>query len=160
MTKALQQRASYDRPYWVSYSSFHYSERQIRWLIENEGSFEQGSWPREPAGEYITEKYDRHERCWVEWIGCGSTTEDHQGKTSSKSEASFCKAKIIHGDVMQRIDKAGTPGKLLLAQLRAGYTLLDDEAYNALRYVCGNKLKISGYIKWLAQHRRREQLII
>jgi len=149
MAKALQQAASYDRPYWVSYSAFHYGERQIRWLIENEEYFEEGSWPREPAGEYLTEKYDRHERRWVEWIGCGSTEEDHQGNGPAKSEASFCKAKEIHGDVRDRIKRAGTPGKLLLAQLRAGYALLDVEAYHALRYVCGNKPKKTPFNDWL-----------
>jgi hypothetical protein len=148
---------SYDRPYWVSYSAFRYSEQQIRWLIENEEYFEEGCWPREPVGEYITERYDRHERRYVEWIGCGSTTEDHQGKISAKSEASFCKAKIIQGDVMQRIDKAGTPGKLLLAQLRAGYTLLDEEAHGALRYVCGDNPKKTSYEKWASQRRRRSE---
>ena len=161
MTKTLQlnnsRPPSYDRPYWVNYSNFHYGERQIRWVIENEAYFEEGCWPGEPAGEYLTERYDRHERRYVEWIGCGSTTEDHQGKTSAKSEASFCKATIIHGDVMQRLDKAGTPGKLLLAQLRAGYTLLDEEAYNALRYVCGYEAKKTSYKKWDWQRRRRNE---
>ena len=156
---AISSITSYDRSYWVSYSMFHYSERQIRWLIENEECFEEGYWPREPAGEYITEKYDRHERRYVEWIGCGSTTEDYQGKTSAKSEASFCKAKIIQGDVMQRINKAGTPGKLLLAQLRAGYTLLDDEAYNALLYVCGNKPKKSSLDDWSRCKKNRSYFI-
>jgi hypothetical protein len=157
MTRTLQQITSYDRPYWVSYGFFHYSERQIRWLIENEESFEEGCWPREPVGEYITEKYDRHERCWVEWIGCGSTIEDHQGKAPAMSEASFCKAKEIHGDVKDRIKKADIPGKLLLAQLRAGYTYLDEDAYAALRYVCGNKPKKSSYEKWVSQRRRRNE---
>lgn len=153
MTKTLQQNslrnASYDRPYWVSYSAFRYSEQQIRWLIENEEYFDEGCWPREPAGEYITERYDRHEKRYVEWIGCGSTIEDSQGKTSIKGEASFCKAKIIHGDVMQRIKNAGTPGKLLVAQVRAGYTCLDDEAYHALIYVCGKNPKKTPYDTWL-----------
>jgi hypothetical protein len=157
MTKALQQTTSYDRPYWVSYSSFHYSELQIRWLLGNEDCFEEGCWPKEPAGEYITEKYDRHERCWVEWMGCGSNMVDHQGKGPAKSEAFFCKAKEIYGDVKQRIERAGTPGKLLLAQLRAGYTLLDDEAYNALKYVCGNKLKKTSFLEWDRQRRRRNK---
>ncbi len=155
MTKALQQSASYDRPYWVSYSAFHYTELQIRWLIENEECFEEGSWPREPVGEYITEKYDRHERRWVEWIGCGSTFEDHLGKGPVSSEASFCKAKDIYGDVKERLKKTGTSGKLLLAQLRAGYTLLDDEAYNALIYVCGKDPKKTSYNTWLRGRKYR-----
>lgn len=148
--------ASYDRPYWVSYSSFHYSERQIRWVIENEECFEEGCWPREPTGEYITERYDRHERRWIDWIGCGSTVEAHRGKGSVSSEASFCKAKEIYGDVMQRIDKIGTHGKLLLAQLRAGYSSLDDEAHNALKYVCGNQPKKTFYSDWLRGRKNRE----
>ena len=158
MTRALEQNASYDRPYWVSYSAFHYNERQIRWLIENEEYFEEGSWPREPAGEYITERYDRHERRWVEWIGCGSTIEDHQGKGPVTNEASFCKAKDIYGDVKDRIKKAGTPGKLLLAQLRAGYTLLDHEAYTGLKYVCGKNPKKTSFETWALQRRRRNEL--
>ena len=155
MTRALERITSYDRPYWVSYSAFHYSELQIRWVIENEDCFEEGCWPREPAGEYITEKYDKHEKRYVEWIGCGSTIEDHQCKGPVSSEASFCKAKEIHGDVMQRIDKTDTPGKLLLAQLRAGYTFLDDEAFNALRYVCGSKPKKTCFSVWNRHKRKR-----
>jgi hypothetical protein len=157
MTRALEQITSYDRPYWVSYSAFHYGEQQIRWLIENEDCFEEGCWPKEPAGEYITEKYDRHERRYVEWVGCGSTVEDRQGKTPVTNEASFCKAKEIYGDVKDRIKNAGTPGKLLLAQLRAGYACLDDEACQAMKYVCGAEPKKTSYKKWDRQRRRRNE---
>jgi hypothetical protein len=156
MARTLKPITSFDRPYWVSYSAFHYSERQIRWLIENEGCFEEGFWPKEPAGEYVTEKCDRHERRWVEWIGCGSTIEVHPGKPPAMNEASFCKAKEIYGDVKDRIDNAGTPGKLLLAQLRAGYSCLDNDAENALRFVSGKKSKKTSYVKWLWQSRNRK----
>ena len=157
ITRTLQQSTSYDKPYWVSYSDFHYSEQQIRWLIENEESFEEGCWPREPASEYITEKYDRHEKRYVEWIGCGMDNRQ-PGHSPKVCEGLFCKAAEIYGEVIRRIEATGKDGKLLLAQIRAGYTCLDEDASDALGYIGGQKTKLSKYADWLRQRRRRRNL--
>jgi hypothetical protein len=143
--------------YWTSYGDFHFSRRQIRWLVDNEDYFMTGAWPPEPAGEYLTDRWDKHEKAWVEWITCGIALEERNGKRTIKHEASFCKAAEVYGEVMTRLKVTGKDGKILLAQLRAGYTCLDDEAENALRYVSGGKAKVSVYIDWLRQHQRRVQ---
>jgi hypothetical protein len=141
--------------YWTSYGDFHYSPAQIRWLVDNEDFFMTGCWPPEPAGEYLTDRWDKHERRWVDWIGMGGMPDDCQRKLSMKCEAGYCKAKEIYQDVMSRIEAADTHGKLLLAQLRAGYMSLDEEAFNALKYVCGAKPKKISYEKWVWQRGRR-----
>lgn len=45
----------------------------------------------------------------------------------------------------------------LLAQLRAGYTCLDEEAIDVMGYISGNKTKTSVYDEWLRQTRRRNE---
>lgn len=114
-----------------------------------------GDWPPEPAGEYLTDKYDRHEKRWVDWITCGGLTDELPGKPPLKQDASFCRAAEIYGEVMRRIETAGKDGKLLLAQLRAGYEALDEEAEYALAYASGYRRKIMGYVEWRGQRRRR-----
>ena len=143
--------------YWTSYGDFHYSPRQIRWLIDNEDYFMTGCWPPEPAGEYMTDRWDKHEKAWVEWVTCGVALAERGGKRTIKHEASFCKAAEVYGEVMQRIKATGKDGKILLAQRRAGYTCLDDEAQNALRYVSGLKCKTGDYLAWAAQRLRRNK---
>jgi hypothetical protein len=143
--------------YWTSYGDFHYSRRQIRWLVDNEDYFMTGAWPPEPAGEYLTDRWDKHEKAWVEWITCGIALEERNGKRTIKQEASFCKAAEVYGEVMQRIKATGKDGKILLAQLRAGYTCLDEEALNAMGYVSGIKHKDSDYYVWARQRLLRHR---
>jgi hypothetical protein len=147
-----------DLAYWVPYSLFHYSRRQIRWVIDNEGCFDAGCWPQEPPGEYLTDKLEKDEHgkmCWIDWIGCGSISVQ-QGKPPERSEAPFCKTLDIYTDVLNRIESCDTDGKLLLAQLRASYDYLDKEANDALAYVSGSKAKSMKYRDWLKQRNYRE----
>jgi hypothetical protein len=145
-----------DKPYWCTYRDFHYGAAQICWMVQNEEFFNHGVWPPEPAGEYLTHRYDKHEKRWVDWVGCGRLPDD-LGKPPLKCEASFCKAKLLYGEIMWRIKDTDEDGKLLLAQIRAGYEVLDDEAQNALAYACGRMPKVSGYEKWKWQRRGREK---
>jgi hypothetical protein len=144
-----------DKPYWCAYADFHFSQRQVCWMLENEDYFKQGHWPPEPGGEYLTDRYDRHEKRWVDWTGTGGIPVEDLGRPPLKCEAAFCKAAEVYGEVMRRIEYAGKDGRLLLAQIRAGYELLDDDAQHALAYASGFKRKLSKYEEWRGQRRRR-----
>jgi len=136
-------------PYWTSYTIFHYSRRQIRWLIQNEALFKAGTWPPEPRGEYITDIWDKHDHKWEDCYKQGSSYVEKLGKSPAQSEAPFCKTIEIYADVMGRIEACGKDGRLLLAQLRAEYDYLDDDAVSALSYTSGAKRKETPYVDWL-----------
>jgi hypothetical protein len=144
--------------YWTPYGDFHYSRRQIRWLLENEEYFKTGCWPGEPAGEYLTDRWDKHEKSWIDWMSCGMA-ERQPGRPPVKCEGSFCKAAEVYGETMRRLEATGKDGKLLLAQIRAGYTALDEEADDALGYISGQKAKLSRYPDWLRQRHERQNII-
>ena len=124
---------------WFSYQEIRWCPYQILWIISNTETLRLGSWPPNPDGSgYI----------------------DPQIKTGYRSEAYYTKPVEILAEVLRRLKRTGTDGKLLKAQVENGRDIegLEPEARSALMYVKGNRAKRMSYQRWLRHRRYREML--
>ncbi len=108
---------------WLEPCEIRYCPEQSRWLLERIETLQSGHYPQRPA--------------------------DHVGKRGSRNEnAPFVSAVELSAELKHRLERTGTDGKLLLAQVRAQYHHLDYEAWRALVYMSGRRRKHMDYRKW------------
>ena len=137
---------------WYNYSAFGFTRRQMLWVLRNKDSFEHGEWPPEPP-EYITDEYSKEEKKWVTVERAKSSNIDAPiTKRRIKSGAYFENPAVIWAEVTVRLNKTGVDGKLLQAEVDAGYTIFSDEARSALNYISGMKRR-GDYKRWLRNRR-------
>jgi len=120
---------------WFHYGEIRFCPLQILWVIENSETL-RSSWPVSPDGSSYT---------------------DLTLKSAYKSEAYFVKPGGILGEVNLRLARTGIHGKLLRAQVLAGYDELSQESKDALMFVKGWRRKHSPFRSWLRQRRYRNK---
>ncbi len=132
---------------WYSYGSFRHTKEETLWALRNWEFFEDGVWPPEPP-EYITDEYSKEEKKWIKVFKKKSSAVDAPiSKRVVKTDASFTKAKNIAGEISLRLERTGNGG-LLIAEVKAEYIVLSDEAELILRYIQGWRCKKDSYIDW------------
>lgn len=109
----------------------------ILWFLKNLPDFNDGSYPR-----------DIRDTGYIDF-GKGTPNQTDKGLT----------CKIILADIMPRIERCGTDGKLLIAEGLLGVSLegLNQEARDALYYSSGKRAKEMGYRRWLSSRHYRQQ---
>lgn len=121
------------KPFFV-FSDIRFCPFQIMWVIEN-AEVMKTNWPAAPDGSSYVEPMVR---------------------TGYRSEASYVKSVVILGEVNARLDRTGTDGKLLWAQVLANLEL-SHESKSALMYSSGWRRKRMSYRRWLKQRRYRRK---
>ena len=130
---------------WYSYSVFRHTKEQTLWALRNWEFFEDGVWPPEPP-EYITDEYSNGK--WVKVFKKKSAAVDAPiSKRVVKTDAGFTRAKNISGEISLRLERTGNGG-LLIAEVKAEYIVLSDEAELILGYISGKGRKKDSYIDW------------
>lgn len=131
---------------WYSYYDIKWCSHQVKWILENLLTFQEGNWPDSP---------DK------------STYVDPSIKGALKAEAYYTKPAIVLGEVEariiservgQRLTQADWAGRLLVAELRSGYEL-SEESKLILAYLSGWKRKKITYAQWKAlknQYQKRK----
>ncbi len=120
---------------WYSYSEFTFRRDQILWILRHAELLRSGKWPPEPKSTGYTDPGIR--------------------RKGVKREPAFVKPAVIIGEIDWRIKRTGVDGKLLLAEVDAGYELFSDEAWRALNYISGWKRKRMSYMAWQKQRKHR-----
>jgi hypothetical protein len=118
-------------PEWFNYAEIRFCPYQVLWVIANSDIFRAGHWPKNPNGD------------------------DSSGQKGIKAEAAFVKPILILAELESRLERTGIQGKLLVAQIEAGYefNMLDREARDALFYVKGWRRKRISFIDWKRKRR-------
>ena len=150
--------------------SIDYHRRQMLFLIENLGLLRDGTYPPEPD-IYLTEVMVREgkKRVYIEIEQKESSYIDPRIKKKViNRHAPFEDSAMIAAEVDLRLDRTGIDGKLLVAEVKAGYilsgdeakmsgyTLFSPEARMALNYVSGKGRKRTPYTDWKKQRRYRK----
>ena len=122
---------------WYPAQSLDFHQRQVLWIIAYLDMFWEGNYPPEPD-EYLTELqvWQGRKKTYVE-ISKKKSAYISSGKKHTSSHAPFEDPAIIYAVVSERLDKTRLSGKLLVAEIKAGYTLLSDDAQLALDYISG-----------------------
>jgi hypothetical protein len=123
-------------PEWFNYAEIRFCPYQVLWVIAHFDTLRAGHWPKDP---------DR--------------VDDNQGGKNIKTEAAFTKPILILAEVESRLRRTGINGKLLVAQIEAGYELnmLDRDARDALFYVKGWRQKRDSFKHWKRLRRWRKE---
>lgn len=94
---------------------------------------------------------------WVDLLAEGKyppISSEQAGRPPGRNErAPFATPAELGAEVELRLRRTGKDGRLLKAQLKAGYANLDGEAWDALNYVSGWRRKLMGYHEWARQRR-------
>lgn len=148
---------------WYSYGVFRFTREQIIWALQHKISFDNGEWP--PCiGEFITDKYDKEQRKWVEVIKEASTyTEAPIGKRQIKCEAYFAKPAIIIAEIEERLKTTHEAGEALIDEINAGITDIDSlsrPARRALNYISGWRRRKLSYSLWKAQQKYYKYIVM
>jgi len=112
-----------------------FSPHQVQWVIVNILGKQQITWPPEP-------------------IETGYT--DDGGRARHSSEAPFVTTSMVRAELCIRLQRTGVAGKLLIAEINAGYPYLSYEANQALHYCVGKKRKHMAFVDWQREKRKRE----
>ena len=85
--------------------------------------------------------------------------DDVRIQTSTPNHANFEPVLQITGELINRIQRTGKDGRLLLLESRTrdNYKEFSQEARNALYYCCGWARKRQGYRQWLADRSRNHR---
>ena len=135
---------------WYSYGSYKHTREQTLWAIRNWEFFEDGVWPPEPP-EYITDEYSKEAKKWVRVFKKKSAAVDAPiSKRVVKTDADFTRAKNIAGEISLRLARTFN-GELLIAQVKAEYIVLSDEAELILNFISGSGRKKDSYSSWKAK---------
>ena len=128
-------------PYGTGLDYYHYGlirfcPFQCIWIIANSGILEGGDWPKDP-----------------------DNLDSNSGQRNLKAEARFTKPVLILAEVTYRLGRTGIQGKLLVAQIEAGWEFddLDREARDALMYVKGFRRKKDNFVKWKKERKYRRK---
>ena len=107
---------------WYDYRDIRWCPEQDIWILQNAGSLDAGIYP---------EQYRGHSK-------------------QLQAEGYFVKAKIVIGELRQRLDRTPNQGELLITQVEDGRTLgnLSPGAYEILMYVKGRDPKLQGFYAW------------
>lgn len=121
---------------WVSPGAVTFTREQVLWLLPLLPDLIKGEYPPEPIDSgYIDVPI---------------------GKRGLKCRAAFENPCLIAAELEMRLEKTGVDGKLLLAEVGAGYTMFSDEAWLALKFISGWRRK-KNYIVWQKQRRYRKK---
>ena len=118
-----------------SYGQFTFKRDEVLWALRNADLFREGVWPPEPKNTGYTDPGIR--------------------RKGVKKEPAFVKPEIIIGEIDWRLERTGVDGKLLLAEVDAGYERFSDEAWTALNFISGWKRKEDTYVLWKAKRKYR-----
>lgn len=112
---------------WYDYRDIRWCPLQNIWILQNAASLDAGIYP---------EQYKGHSR-------------------QLRAEGYFVRAKIIIGELRQRLDRTPNKGELLITQVEDGRTLgsLSPGAYEILMYVKGRDQKLQDFYAWQRQRR-------
>ena len=121
---------------WWHYGEIRWCPFQCIWIINNTATLRDGRWPQDP---------DR--------------IDNNAGQRSIKTEASFTRPILILAELESRLERTGIQGKLLVAQVEAGWEFddLDREARDALMYVKGFRRKKDNFVKWKKERKYRRK---
>ena len=132
---------------WYSDGSYKHTKEQTLWALRMWEFFEDGVWPPEPA-EYITDEYSKEAKGWVKVFKKKSAAVDAPiSEMVKRTDANFTEAKNISAEISLRLDRTGNGG-LLIAEVKAEYIVLSDEAELILAYIKGWRRKKDSYIDW------------
>lgn len=123
---------------WYSYGQFTFKREQVLWALRNADFFREGKWPPQNIVTGYTDPGIR--------------------RKGVKREPAFVKPEIIIAEVDWRLEKTGVDGKLLMAEVDAGYERFSDEAWRALNYISGWKRKEDSYSAWKAKRKWRKKI--
>lgn len=112
---------------WFDYGAIRFCPYQILFIIANSDILLSGNWPPNPDSSSYT---------------------DPAIQSALKPEAYYTKPEEILGEVERRLSRTGINGKLLVAEVQAGYSELSPEARDALMYVKGWEKKDTSYSQW------------
>ncbi len=118
-----------------SYGQFTFKRDEVLWALRNADLFREGKWPPQNIASGYTDPGIR--------------------RKGVKREPAFVKPAVIIAEVDWRLERAGVDGKLLLAEVQAGYERFSDEAWSALNYISGWNRKEDTYPAWKAKRKYR-----
>lgn len=112
---------------WYDYGDIRWCPLQVVWILQNAASLDAGIYP---------EQYKGHSR-------------------QLRAEGYFAKAKLVIGELRQRLELTDNHGELLITQVEDGRILstLSLGAYEILMYVKGWRRKSQSFHAWQRQRR-------
>ena len=127
---------------WYSPAEIRFTREQMIFLILSMDLLSQGAYPPDSKGTGYTDP------------AILSKAKSHKAPFETPIQ--------FHAELKSRLDKTGTDGKLLVAEVRAEYTFgeLSREASTALDYISGWRRRKMDYTSWKKQGRYRGKTLV